>query len=167
MSRKTAPTYVLLNQITLAAASSSVTFSNIPQDYGDLVLAIEASLSSAGSVNCRLNGDSNNNYSSVTMGGTGSSAFSSSTPLTGISLFGLQFQANGNQRFISTTQFLDYSAMDKHKTALSRGNNASQMTEASASRWANTASITQMQIYNNGSGSFPIGSTFYLYGLVA
>ena len=64
------PTYILLNQVTLAATSSSVTFSNIPQTYGDLVLV--ANYIPSGYTQLRFNNVSSSSYSSVTMYGTGS-----------------------------------------------------------------------------------------------
>jgi hypothetical protein len=76
MSRKTTPTHVLLNQITLAASSSSVTFSSITQIYGDLVIVITGSTTANADLGLRFNGDSGANYSFVYMGGNGSTTLS-------------------------------------------------------------------------------------------
>ena len=162
MSRTTTPTYVLLNQITLAATSSTVTFSNIPQNYGDLVLVTSATYSGAsqGFFYLDFNLDTNNsNYSRVDMYGNGSgfssAAFANLIPMTLSSV-----------QSLNITQVMEYSATDKHKTILTR-NNTNTDTFALAGRWANTAATTSLRFRAYGAYSFAIGSTFSLYGLVA
>ena len=63
-------------------------------------------------------------------------------------------------------QIMDYSATDKHKTALARNNVAGIGVEASATRWANTAAITSVQVYVD-TGSFAIGTTLSLYAIAS
>jgi hypothetical protein len=61
---------------------------------------------------------------------------------------------------------MDYSATDKHKTALIRMNVADTIVFAQASRWANTAAVTTLTaltILN----SYPTGTTLSLYGILA
>jgi hypothetical protein len=170
MTRRITPTYVLLNQITLAAASSSVTFSNIPQGYGDLVLVTSTAAGNTGSPGgnarnllVRANGDSGNNYPRVIMSGDGGTARSTSDTQ---SWFALDWYGHTNLTFhIHQLQFLDYSATDKHKTVLNRvfSTNA---TEAIAHRWANTAAINSLSIFYD-SNTLAAGSAFYLYGVHA
>jgi len=169
MSRKTTPTYVLLNQITLAATSSSVTFANIPQGYGDLVLAMNASGTSASRFGFEVyfNSDfTNSNYSRVRMGFE-TSVYSDSANAPVIPVFTPELGAYKLQVF-------DYSATDKHKTVLLRqdlvGATSSSYTylEASAGRWANTSAINSIRIIEaGGESSIASGSTFSIYGIVA
>jgi hypothetical protein len=162
MARKTTPTYVLLNQITLAAASSSLTFSNIPQNYGDLILQGVAPSSSTGTgVYFRFNADTGSNYSYVRAFGTGSSTSSTSATETS-GLYGVHDTTSG----AFSLQIMDYAQTDKHKTALSRADGITQNTNMITTRWANTNAVTSV-LLSTGGGSFAVGSTFSLYGLVA
>lgn len=165
MARKTTPTHILLNQITLAAASSSVTFSNIPQNYGDLVLVCNVDGTVQTELYIRINGDAAATYTSVRMQGSGSTYASATYSGTN----GMRLNGNGdimtNFSFNAIIQFQDYSAVDKHKTLLSR-TNSSNGVDAAAGRYPSTNAITSITPYPN-SGSFDIGSTFSLYGVYA
>jgi hypothetical protein len=162
MPRKVTPTYVLLNQITLAAASSSVDFSNIPQNYGDLVMVVNASTTSGGAVVfARFNSDSGSNYSAVFMDANGSSASSGTSSGTQARM-GVTYSTRG----VNTFHFQDYSAVDKHKTILTRFLNPANVLGANAVRWASTSSILSISYYPE-STTFTVGSTFSLYGIVA
>ena len=159
MSRATTPTYVLLNQITLAANSSSVTFSNIPQNYGDLVLVISGILTTSNdNINLNVNGTGTSG-SRVFMFGDGSSASSGTSTTLTVGFPGTVVSS-------TVLQIFDYSATDKHKTMLFRSNNTNSGVSAQAERWANTAAITSLGLSPN-SRQFTTGHTFYLYGLVA
>lgn len=161
MTRKTTPTHVLLNQIELSSAASSVTFSNIPQGYGDFVVAVTRSVTSgSNSEKFYLNGDTNNaSYTRVQMYGTGSSAGGTSgTNSSTVSL----------NTTLSTAlyQVMDATAGDKHTTFLYRDSNTSNLVLAGASKWANTAPVNsiELQAENN---TYAIGSIFSLYGVYA
>jgi hypothetical protein len=173
MSRKTTPTYVLLNQITLAATSSSVTFSNIPQGYGDLVLIVNGrgdySVNAFESLQCRLNSDSGSNYSYVIMSYQAGSSYSTAGTATSL-WFGRLPNANGGNTNFGTNvvNIMDYSATDKHKTSISRSSNVQEnlAPSADASRWANTAAVTSLTLTTGQSANFVVDSTFSLYGIV-
>jgi len=159
-------TYIALSTITLATATSSVTFGSIPQTYRDLVLVIFArSASTDSNLRLRFNGDSGSNYTYVRMFGNGSSAFSDSTGSSGLQVARLT-QNNAAEYGTGMNHIMDYSATDKHKTVLSRTGVASAFTFANAGRWANTAAITSLTFTGYDSG-FDIGSgtTFSLYGI--
>jgi hypothetical protein len=116
--------------------------------------------SGEGDLTAILNGDTGANYSRVFMGG-GDNAFSQS--FSGET--SLRFGYFANSRHMSVTQFMDYSATDKHKTVLNRSNNAAITTFGWASRWANTAAITSIAIDTTSAGVFAAGSTFSLFGV--
>jgi hypothetical protein len=154
------PTYTALANITLGSTATSVTFSSIPATYRDLILVYSGTSTSVSGVEGRFNGDSGTNYSLVRMFGTGSPGSSSATTnYFPVVYTGLPITA------LSIVQIMDYSATDKHKTVLTRAGGAGYTTtEALASRWANTAAITSINILSIG---FTSGSTFALYGIAS
>jgi hypothetical protein len=157
--------YIPLATVTLGTATASVTFSNIPASpYRDLILIQNLGTStSPDDVLCRLNGDTGSNYTWVRMLASDSGTVSS----TGVyQALPVQFSGvvSGG---MAVFQLFDYSATDKHKTALSRAGGPNyNIVEAVASRWANTAAVTSMTLIVD-TGSLAAGSTFSLYGIVA
>jgi len=159
-------TYTPLATLTLTGSDTEVVFSNIPAGYRDLILVINGSVNFTGpdSTIMRFNGDTAANYSNVRMIGTGSSA-SSYADTQGYAYIGVEVDSSG---FAIVTQIMDYSATNKHKTLLSRGNQGGGWVTAHAARWANTAAITSVSVLANASGVvFYAGTTFSLYGVVA
>ena len=159
------PTYTPIASTTLSSATQTVTFSSIPATYRDLIVIVDCSATANTGVNgIRLNGDSGANYSQVAMLGNGSSA--------------LSYTSSGNTSIFTETQtstnrtntiinIMDYSATNKHKSLLIRGNNSATGTDAVAARWANTAAVTSLEVRNTGITNFSIGSVFSLYGVIA
>jgi hypothetical protein len=162
------PTYTPLATVTLGASASSVTFSSIPATYRDLILVANPQATAAvNNLRLQFNGDTASNYTGVVMRGTGSVAASFNRVASGgmeLDLFGNGVETNLEQ--IYNVQIMDYSATDKHKTVLTRFDDASQATGAFASRWANTAAVTQIVLYITGT-TFAAGSNFSLYGVIA
>lgn len=157
---------VALATTTLASSSATVTFSSIPATYRDLRLVITFTKDTAtNGARLTFNSDTAANYSQVIMYGNGSSALSATDGPNYIYLNDY-VAASLTEITLSTVDIMDYSATDKHKTVLERGNRAGGSVAASAARWANTAAITSVQI-NTGSGTFSAGSTFSLYGVVS
>lgn len=156
---------VALATTTLASASATVSFSSISGSYRDLRIILNCSHSADNEVdlNYRFNGDSGANYSRVAMTGDGSS--------TGSFALGgeteLQLLQGSTTRSLATTDIMDYSATDKHKTVLARGNLTTGRVSAFAGRWASTAAITSISITPRSGGTFTAGSTFSLYGVVS
>jgi hypothetical protein len=156
------PTYTPLANITLGSSASSVTFSNIPNTYRDLILVMNAQNNQSGydNVYMTFNGDTGSTRSSVYALGNGSSTISGTTSA---------FYAgtiNPTTNTVSTCQILDYSATDKHTTGLTRGNAATSEygNGMYASRWASTSAVTSF-VLTPQSSSFDSGSTFALYGI--
>lgn len=151
-----------LATLTLGGSQATVTFSSIVGTYRDLMLIIQDTGSGTEGLRIRINGDTGSNYSYVLMAGDGSSASSGSGSMTEL-IGGLVYSASISN---SIYHFMDYSATDKHKTVLSRNNNASVNTVATAQRWASTAAITTLLVYPTA-GTFAAGSIFTLYGVSA
>jgi hypothetical protein len=157
------PTYTLIDSVTLGSSAASVTFSSISQDYGDLVLVSSAITTPAGNtLYCQVNG-ATSGYSYVFMRGNGSSA-SSGTGTNSRIFLAIADTPTSGAPLLSFAQFMDYSATDKHKTILSRGNRSDSAVDAFAQRYESTSAITSMNIFVIGN-SFIAGSTFHLYGI--
>jgi hypothetical protein len=156
-------TYTALATVTLGSSASSVTFSSIPATYRDLVLLFGGKSTSASLVEmlARINGDSGSNYSRVSMfGGEGFLGSSSSTQTA---ILPHNFNSTDGDFIL---QCMDYSATDKHKTFLARDGIATVVTAAVATRWANTAAITSIEL-TAPTVSFAANSVFSLYGISA
>jgi len=154
------PTYTALATKTLTGTAASVTFSSIPATYRDLILIVNGSASTQDNARLTFNGDTTAaNYLYVTMRGDGSAATSAAATGALVSTF-------TTGAFVTSVQIMDYSATDKHKTRLSRDDIASFHARAWASRWANTAAVTSM-VYSAATGTFSIGTTFSLYGIIS
>ena len=164
------PTYTPLANITLGSTATSVTFSSINQSYRDLIIIFTGSINTADRVGAiRFNGDSGSNYFRLSMTGTGSGTSSSTLNGTATDFY---YTGAGNLQADAIINIMDYSATDKHKSIVSRSNVPSERTFAGTNRWANTAAITSIQLLPtttgfSASGSFNIGTTFALYGIVA
>jgi hypothetical protein len=142
--------------ITLQQATSTVTFSGIPDTYRDLVFTFNGSGAASQPIYFRFNNDFGANYPSIRMYNTAADA--QTPPEIGF----------GNTNLVATVQVFDYSVTDKHKTSLIRWGNAdgTSYVMAWATRWANTAKIHTINI-NSASGNLAAGATFSLYGRVA
>lgn len=166
-----ATTYDPIASTTLTSSASSVAFSSldtIAAGYRDLILVSNAVGSGSGiDVYIRLNGDTGSNYNRAYMSGTGSSTYAgTSTNATWFFLTAWAALHNSNP-WQNTFELMDFSATDKHKSALWRTDQASNYgTEAMAGRWASTSAVTSLVI-GTTSGSFNSGATFALYGVAA
>lgn len=146
---------------TLTATAPSLTISGIPGNgYRDLRLVIGGSSGGIVGLNIRVNGDSGNNYSNVYMSGYGSAIESTATS-------GSQDTHGviGGNLSMTTVDWQDYSATDKHKTWLATSALSDWGIRHWAARWANTAAITSITLTPN-SGSFAAGTSFSLFGIV-
>jgi hypothetical protein len=162
-------TYTPLATVTLGSSASSVTFSSIPATYRDLILVCSEmkTTSSTASVFMRFNG-ATSDYSTVLMRGNGSDTVSSNNGGVTDRLFATaSAEPTTSNASNAIVQIMDYSATDKHKTILSRSNNASDATEANAGRYASTTAITSVQVGMDLGLSFATGSRFDIYGVIA
>ena len=159
--------YVPLANVTLSSSAASVTFSSISQAYRDLVLVVTGNVAS-GQQACSivLNNDTTAAYSYVRAGGSGS-AVNSNAASNGNAMFlgqGNAYLDAASSGWNCLVNFQDYSVSDKHKSMLTRENQPALGTDMYAHRWANTASITSMQVKLSAS-TWVAGSTFALYGV--
>jgi hypothetical protein len=152
--------YIALATTTLGSSAASVSFSSIPATYKDLILVLEGTVSTAVNVLVSLNSDTSNVYTRVQMTGSGSSAASSSGTHPGLYMV----YGESGQRVFAQLQLMDYSATDKHKTALSRGHTSGSEVAARALRWPSTAAVNSMTVTAQ-TGTFLTGSRLSLYGV--
>jgi hypothetical protein len=153
-------TYTHINSITLAAASSLITFSSVPQNFRDLVLVSNGSASTDTGLFIYFNNDNNAaNYSRILMGGDGSTVSTTTASAeTGMVLH------TGQSSNISS--FMDYSTNDKFKVAITRQNRPQFTVQAHIRSWNNTNAISSISISANA-GTMNIGTSFTLYGIEA
>ena len=105
-----------------------------------------------------INSDTGSNYSVVAVYNT--SSFSATAAYASPSV------VVRDGRSVVFSQFMDYSATDKHKTILTRTAVGLDFVEMNANRWGNTAAITSIQFIANDQ-NFNAGSTFALYGIAS
>jgi hypothetical protein len=160
------PTYTALATVTLGTTAASVTFSSIPATYRDLIVVYNGNITASSTLGAyRFNGDTGSNYTGVY---TANAA--SGTRATTSSDFYFQGTTGISTAII---QVMDYSATDKHKTALVRSGNLAEWVQMYANRWANTAAITSMTLLPIDASTFAptstwaTGTTFNLYGVIA
>lgn len=158
-------TYDQLFTTTLTAAASSVTISNIPATYTDLVLVENIQLSASGNQSVISFGDSSTLYSSTNLQGNGTSAYSAGyTAGNGV---GSSPGAGSGTDWINVVrQIQNYGNTNIYKTFLQRSNWAGGQVFATAGMWRNTAAISSI-VLTTTAGTFVIGSSFTLYGIVA
>lgn len=163
------PTYIPLANVTLGGSDASIVFGSIPQNYSDLIVSLSGAPSDTSYpvIALRFNGDSANNYSYVGMAGNGTLSSAGSNASLGYCSIGQAYGAGSatSSRFSTTAQIHGYNNTDKHKTVLSRNNVPGNGVEAQASRWANTAAITSIEVLAT-SGGFATGTTIKLFGIV-
>jgi hypothetical protein len=156
-------TYTPLATTTLGSAQTNVVFSSIAGTYTDLVVVFNGSITTGfDAIGLRFNGDTGSNYSRTFLAGNGSAASSGrDSNVTSIQI-GIMGTDNSNDIF----QIFNYANTTTYKTALARGNSASNATRAGVGLWRNTAAITEVSL-TAGSSTFISGSTFTLYGIAA
>lgn len=161
------PTYTPLANITLGSSAASVSFSSISQSYKDLVFVISGITSSNQNVRFQVNGLTTNIYSRIHMSGDGTSAASgtSTNDVAAMLTSGVDY-ATTTAGWQSRCDFMDYSTTNKHKIVLSRSGLASAATNAMATRIGTTSAITSV-VFSPAAGTWSVGSTFTLYGIVA
>jgi hypothetical protein len=155
------PTYTPLATVTLGSSASSVTFSSIPATYRDLILVFTGASASGSrqAMYLQMN-NSTANRTAVEMLGAPSNAAESYTHTNGqINYYVVTNLAT------SIIQIFDYSATDKHKTALIRNGSSSNDVSAYAHRWGDTSAVTSVRL--NLDTSFAAGSTFNLFGVIS
>ena len=165
-----AATYEPIESFTATGGESSVTFSNIPPDWTDLVVQNSTRQNAGPYVQrIRLNGDTGTTYSFTHLYGTGSSAGSGTTPNEPggpwIAYYG---QSDSTTPQITTIHIMSYANTNVYKTMLTASAGPAYGVERFVQLWRNTAAVTSVTILPTGaSPSYTAGSTFSLFGIKA
>lgn len=155
-------TYEPIASVTLGSATNSLSFTNIPGTYTDLVLTINNVDTVEGSgKRIRFNGDSAGNYSRTFVYGTGSSVASGRD----------SNQANvemptSTTRYTERVQIMSYANTNVFKTILYEFAMPSYLIGRMVSLWRSTSAITSLEV-SSGGVNFAAGSTWSLYGIKA
>jgi len=158
-----AKTYTLIQAQTLTSTAASVTFSNIPQNYTDLVVMVSSRVSNAavyGSVVFQPNGLT---ATSRRLYGDGSS----STANTGVNAEGVGGSATANTFSNITYNLLNYTSSNYKIASVDwtgENNGAESYLGISGHLISTSSPITSFVITAN-TLNFIAGSTFYLYGV--
>ena len=178
MSSIGASTYNFIATQTVSGSSTAtITFSNIPQNYTDLVLVSNARSSRSGFVSSTLvaafNGDTSSaRYSQTLLYGTGSSASSARTTsgnYTGIIVDYVPAASSADGSLgTAVTQIMNYSSNNMYKTWLTKsGDGNDHNMGASVELWQSNNPITSIAISEILGNYITSGSTFTLYGIKA
>lgn len=160
-------TYTPIASVTLSDAQSSVTFSNLPQTYTDLVIRSNFTNStSATVVQMTLNGDTGTNYSRWQLWGNGSGTGDMKQTSQNAFAIGYWQTGTGNQ-IQSIVNLMSYANTTIYKGWLARWNQVAGIDNsatASTGNWQNTAAVTSITL-SASSGNIVAGSTFDIYGI--
>lgn len=166
-------TFSPIASYTFASAAANYTFTSIPQTYTDLVLVINVIAgANANYLYIQYNGDTNTNYSTTVLTGTGTSAISNRW--ANRTNFNIDYYATPattpGQR---TIHIMNYANSTTYKTAISRADRASGTsysgtagTDAIVGLWRSTSAITSIKITCDND-NFSSGTTMSLYGIAS
>lgn len=156
---------------TVESPVTSVTFSNIPSGYTDLILkASPRNTSTENAWKIRLNNDSSGAYSVRLLLGTGAAASSSSASGQSAAFVGrMSMSSDTANTFGSVDIYIPNYTSSNNKSISSdvvTENNATTAYQSLfASLWSNTSAITTITCLPDAN-SFTTGSTFTLYGVL-
>ena len=156
-----------LQSVLITSSTSTIVFSNIDQNYTDLVLVVSAKVDSGLDIWLRCNGDSGSNYGYTLLTGDGTTASSARGANASEGLladwYGVPKPTFGH---ILTFTLNNYSNTTTYKTSLARSNRADSGLDIVSATWRNTNAITNLTLRaSNGSRTFDAGTTVDLYGI--
>lgn len=163
-------TYTLISSTTLTSATTTITFSSIPQTYTDLVLKLSArgtdgfqsqdiyllpnsSTSSQTNISLALNSTTVSSAVNYQLGrfiGFAPSTTSVANSFSNTEVYIPNYTVTGSKPMNSFSTRPDTTASRQNITALAKLNQA-------------TAAITSLQVVSPS--NFEVGSSFYLYGI--
>lgn len=155
-------TYVPLATITLGSSASSITFSSIPAETGDLILVINGGASAGGAVPMQFNADSaSSNYYNTYGYGYSTNSKDASSQQNNNFLF---FEPGQN---IGIVQVFDYASTNKTKHCLIRINRGGTAgVWMMSGKWNSTSAINSIS-FSPASGVLSSGMTASLYRIEA
>lgn len=158
-----AATYEPIATTTTTGSVSNITFSSISSAYTDLLIIGGGFSSSDISYNLQFNSDTNSNYSTTYLLGSGSAASS------GRISNGTQIEANGrtgSNGGVVKININNYANTSTYKTVLSGGGNANGYIAYCVGLWRSTSAINQIKIIPEA-GTISANSIWTIYGIKA
>ena len=170
-------TYSKLAEITVGSGgAATIDFTNIPQNYNDLVIKLSGRTNRTGDTNADIGITFNGNTLSYTLRdlyGTGTASGSRTNPI-GTSSLGDIFATAANSTSSTFSNFEMYIPNYAGSTNKSVGIDTTNETNATgnwsllvAGLWSNTTAITSITLTPLNSDSFIQHSNAYLYGVKA
>lgn len=156
-------TYEPITTTTLGSDTASITYSSLGS-YTDIVIVANAALSATADLSIRFNGDTGANYSMTLLKGNGTTTEGYRETNTTSSRIG---QCVTSPRGAYVLNIYNYANSNVYKTTVSRDNLPTSNASSWVSTWRNTAAITSITLFGNGSSNLKSGSTFTLYGIKA
>lgn len=158
-----AVTYQPIATTTLGSSASSYTFTSIPSTYTDLLIITAGTNSSNASYKLQFNSDTGSNYSVTYLYGDGSSATTGrASNQSDIPAMGRTGTSQGN----GSIHIMNYANTTTYKTAIGRGNLASQLTIVAVGLWRSTSAINSVKLIPEA-GTMDSGTVLTLYGIKA
>ncbi len=164
-------TYEKIQTTTIGTATATVDFTSIPGTYTDLVIIMNAGVTSgADSAYMRFNSDTGNNYNIAELYGTGSTAAAQSDHVRSNIIITFSNDVGGPTiTQAATINIMSYAQTTYHKCVIMNSGTPSNSSYPGVSYfgnvWNNTGAITAVRIYT--ANTFVSGSTFSLYGIKA
>lgn len=163
-----------LGSVYVSTATSTITFSSIPQTYQHLEIRSHAASSASNNqyVKLVLNSDTGANYAEHHLSGNGTSTPSgANSSLSNGGFFwamGIPGTSLTSVFAAGATSILDYSSTSKYKTVLSFDGfdaNGSGGIELVSNLWQSTSAVTSITLTVNEGYNFRQYSSFSLYGV--
>lgn len=172
-------TLIPIQTYTLSSTASSVTFSNIPQNYTDLKVVVSArgtatSTEKVSDITLRINNDSGASYSYRGLTGVPGSSNTSTFVFTGSSSFqylgfGTSSDATANTFGSTEFNFVNYtSSVGKSISVdtVAENNSSTTLLRFISGLWSpSTQAAISTLTFSLNSGNFDTNSTFTLYGI--
>jgi len=159
-------TYTPIASFTVTAATSSVTFANIPQTYTDLMVVTNTQLASGlTAVNYRFNSDATSSYSATRLYGNDLNV-ATSDRFTNMTSGYIGFTSTTN--FVTGVyQFMNYSNTTSNKTVLGRSgiHDYGSYVFYYVGLWRNTSAVNSLTLLTDNGTNWNAGSTFAVYGI--
>lgn len=168
------PTFVLIASSTVGAGgASSIDFTNIPQNYTDLIVKTSYRTNNAQTydqLRLTFDGSSVANYSFKGLTGTGSAASSeSSSSVTSIKVAPGDGASATANTFTNDEIYIPNYTSNNNKSLSSDGvgenNGTTAYDSMFAGLWSNTTAVTSITLKPESGGLFAQYSTAYLYGI--
>jgi hypothetical protein len=150
-----------------SGGATDITFSSIPADYTHLQIRGIVRVSSINSFRMQLNNDTGSNYTRHYISGNGATV-SVAGNLSQSSLTVEDTSSTANIFAVFVIDILDYKNTNKNTTVRSTNGvdfNGSGFSNIYTGTWLNTAAISSIKLFSNGSETIQQYSSFALYGI--